>query len=212
MLLLGAILSPTIFLTLIADMELWTGAQLHGYADDTSCTSSNASMEEVINSCESNVNNLLNYMAVNKLAANDEKTHILVTRGRMKSLYKEKISFKIGSATVTESESEKLLGIWVSNDLKWSHHLTKLESKLKSKLHTLRQVEQVVPRSLLKKVADGIFISVIRYKLGIFWPIRVEESDPHHTNLEGIKVAFNNMLRFLCGVKTSDRMSEKNAR
>ena len=60
------------------------------------------------------------------------------------------IQFKIGNANVNETESEKLLGIHLSHDLKWSHHLSKLESKLITRLYTLRKLEQVIPKSLLK--------------------------------------------------------------
>ena len=63
---------------------------------------------------------------------------------------------------IKETESEKLLGVWVQNDLKWSTHLEKLESKLISSLYNLRKIEQIIPRSLLKLVADGLFISYIR--------------------------------------------------
>ena len=63
---------------------------------------------------------------------------------------------------IKETESEKLLGVWVQNDLKWSTHLEKLESKLLSSLYNLRKIEQIIPRSLLKLVADGLFISYIR--------------------------------------------------
>ena len=50
-------------------------------------------------------------------------------------------------------------------------------------------------------------MSVLRYGLGIFCPIRVEESDPHHSNIEGIRVVFNNMLRLLCGSKRTEHTS-----
>ena len=35
----GAILSPTMFIILVADMEEWTQAKVHSYADDTTATS-----------------------------------------------------------------------------------------------------------------------------------------------------------------------------
>ena len=69
----------------------------------------------------------------------------------------EAISFKIGDASVDESTQEKLLGVWISNDLNWSSHLEKLEDELSFRLYTLRRLEQTIPRSLLKRVADGIF-------------------------------------------------------
>ena len=41
----------------------------------------------------------------------------------------ETLTFSIGESKIEESDDEKLLGAWVSNNLKWTHHLEKLESK-----------------------------------------------------------------------------------
>ena len=60
------------------------------------------------------------------------------------------------------------------------------------------------PRSLLKKIADGIFCSVLRYELAIFCPIRIKESDPNPTNIDGIKVIYHDVLRLLCNSKRKD--------
>ena len=133
-------------------------------------------------------------MSVNRLSANDGKTNILVVQSG-KSI-EEKMSFQIGKAQIKEKEHEKLLGIWVSNNLKWSQQLSKLESQLNQRLFTLRRIEQVVPRSLLKNVADGIFMSKLRYGLAVFWPIRTNGADPHPTAIQGIKVVFNKMLGY----------------
>ena len=202
----GAILSPTIFILLVSDIELWTKATVCGYADDTSCTDSDKDIDAIKPKCEESVKGLLDYMAVNRLAANDDKTHILVVRCG-KNEPDEKLTFQVGEKMIVERAHEKLLGIWVSNDLKWSHHLSVLESKLNHRLFTLRRIEQVVPRSLLKKVADGIFMSKLRYGLAIFWPVRMENSDPHPTAIHGIKVIFNRVLRILCGTVQEDKMS-----
>ena len=109
----------------------------------------------------------------------------------------QKLTFNIGNAKIKETESEKLLGVWVQNDLKWSSHLQKLESKLVSSLYNLRKIEQVIPRSLLKRVADGLFISYIRYAIGLYCPIRLKETDPTHTNIYGVRVLYNDALRLL---------------
>ena len=100
-----------------------------------------------------------------------------------------------------ESEDEKLLGVWVSNDLKWSHHLEKLESKLRSKLYSLRKLEQVLPKSVLKKVAEGLFSSILRYALGLFCPIRIKDTDPQHSNINGIKIIYNDVQNFYVGLR-----------
>ena len=205
----GAIMSPTIFLILVADIEQWAeGAKLCGYADDTSCTVVETNLDDLKKKCEENVNNLLTFMAVNKLAANDDKTHILVSKCG-ESL--RDLSFNIGNAVkpIKESTSEKLLGIWVSNDLKWNTHLEKLKKKLLVSLFTLRQVEQSIPKSLLKKVAEGIFLSNLRYGLGIFCPVRIKDNDPDPVCLDGINVVFNDCMRLLCCSKRSDHKSRE---
>ena len=71
----------------------------------------------------------------------------------------------------------------------------------------MRKLEQVLPKSLLKKVADGIFNSLIRYGLGIFCPIRMHTQDPSPSSINGIKVRFNDVLRLLCNSKRKQHTS-----
>ena len=56
-------------------------------------------------------------------------------------------------------------------------------------------------------MADGIFMSKLRYGLAIFWPVRLEDEDPHPAAIQGIKVVFNRVLRLLCGTVQENRMS-----
>ena len=199
----GSILSPTIFLILLADIELYCpGATLCSYADDTSCTVAVNKIEELQEECESQASKLLEYMAINRLACNDDKTHILVIKQGQNST--EEITFKIGESEIKESPDEKLLGAWIKNDLSWSSHLKKLQDELSYRLFKLRRIEQILPKSLLKKVADGIFCSVLRYELAIFCPIRTLENDPNPTCIEGIKVIYHDVLRLLCNSKRSN--------
>ena len=155
--------------------------------------------------CENQVNKLLKYMAVNRLACNDDKTHILVIKhGQSES---EDITFQIGNYKIKESTSEKLLGAWIKKDLSWSAHLKKLEDELSYRLFKLRRIEQVFPKSQLKKIADGIFNSVLRYELAIFCPIRISERDPNPTCIDGIKVIYHDLLRLLTSSKRKDHTS-----
>ena len=144
-------------------------------------------------------------MAINKLACNEDKTHILVIRHGQGN--QEEFSFKIGGAEIKESISEKLLGAWINNDLSWSKHLKKLEDELNYRLYKLRRIEQVLPRSLLKQVADAIFCSVLRYDLAIFCPIQILQTDPKPSCIQGIRVAYHNLLRLLCCTKRDSHTS-----
>ena len=203
----GAILSPTIFIILISDMELYCPeAQLCGYADDTTVTVEDKSLVNVKKKFESAVEKLLVYMAINKLSCNDDKTHVLVMKhGQVE----ETLVFDIGRAKIKESKDEKLLGVWVSNDLKWSHHIEKLESNLRSRLYSLRKMEQVIPKSILKDIANSIFGSILRYALGLFCPIRIKESDPQNSSINSIRVTYNDVMRLLCNSRRENRKPVK---
>ena len=125
----GAILSPTIFLILVSDVDLWCQESvLCQYADDTSCTVVEKSMNLLKDKCEKRVNELLEFMAVNKLSANHDKTNIMVMRHGKDDT---NLSFQIGQYQIEESNKEKLLGMIVSNKLDWSDHIEKLEKRTK---------------------------------------------------------------------------------
>ena len=76
----GAILSTTIFIILIADIGDWSEAYISGYADDTTTAVSNEDYNLMIQSCEKEASNILRYMAINRLAADEEKTHIMIVK------------------------------------------------------------------------------------------------------------------------------------
>ena len=78
---------------------------------------------------------------------------------------------------------------------------------MRFRIYKLRKLEQSIPRSLLKKVADGIFNSLLRYGLGIFCPIRTKETDPVPSCINGIRVIFNDVLRLLCNSKRNQHTS-----
>ena len=66
-------------------------------------------------------------------------------------------------------------------------------------------MEQVLPKSILKKVAEGLFSSILRYALGLFCPIRIKGTDPQSHSINGIKTIYNDVLRLLCGSKRENR-------
>ena len=76
---------------------------------------------------------------------------------------------------------------------------------VRSKLYSLRKLEQILPKSILKKVAEGLFSSNLRYALGLFCPIRLKDTDPQYSSINGIKVIYNDVLRLLCGSKRENR-------
>ena len=58
-------------------------------------------------------------------------------------------------------------------------------------------------------MADGIFMSQVRYGLPLYCPVKIEEGDPSPGCIDKIEVAFNDCLRLLTGNQRSDKSSIK---
>ena len=58
----GAILSPTIFIILVSDLQLWTKGMVSSYADDTTSTVTNENMKHLISDTEQEAKKILEYM------------------------------------------------------------------------------------------------------------------------------------------------------
>ena len=58
--------------------------------------------------------------------------------------------------------------------------------------------------SLLKQIADGIFMSILRYGLPAYCPVRLREDEPKHSSIEKIRVVLNDCLRLLRNKKRRD--------
>ena len=121
----------------------------------------------------------------------------------------EDLVIKVGNHEIKESSTENLLGMIVGNDLTWNAHVKNLVKKLKFRLFTLRRLTHCIPRALLKSVACGIFVSLIRYGLPLYCPLRLNDSDPNPGILKDLKVVFNDCLRLLTNNKREDHTSIK---
>ena len=85
--------------------------------------------------------------------------------------------------------------------------MSKLLRKLRHRLFRLRRIKEKIPKHLLKSVADGIFMSQVRYGLPLYCPVKVKEGDPSPGCIDQIEVAFNDCLRLLTGNQRSDKSS-----
>ena len=201
----GAVLSPLIFTIYVADIELWMEfADIFGYADDTTTAVSDENMETACNKLQKESKNVLNFMNSNGLAANPDKTGLLIFRSGAE--HKEKICLSIGDTTVSESNEEKLLGLTIQNNLQWKSHINQLQSSLNQRVALLRRLKQWLPIGSLGQIAQGLILSKIRYGLSVFGQPRLEETDPLTNQCQPLQTIVNNVMRLISGKKLSDRV------
>ena len=120
------------------------------------------------------------------MACAGDKTKLLVIGTRqLRSLRlnepEEKIKVTVCGNEVESSESEKLLGLVINNQLTWRHYLSGekwrnpasenypgLFSQLSQRIGMLRKLVKIVPKSKFKMLCQGIFTSKILYCLQVF--------------------------------------------
>ena len=73
---------------------------------------------------------------------------------------------------IEKSESEKLLGAWIHEDMKWAEHILNNDESLVRSLNTrlgaLKKVSKVASFRNRKMIADGIFMSKLVYLIPLW--------------------------------------------
>jgi hypothetical protein len=108
---------------------------------------------------------------------------------------------------VTESLSERILGVVVSNKLKWCEQYRSIVNNLRYRIFTLKRLTYHLPRSALNGLLDGIVYSVIRYCLPLFSKVRLSKSDMYSGGPDSVQKQLNSALRVVLNVKLVDKVS-----
>ena len=148
-------------------------------------------------------------MASNGLVANASKTALMFMN--LKQTKNEQgeikpISIMIGETTVTQETRTKLLGITLDQDQKWISQISNLNSSLNSRLYLIKRLSNSISKDRLKKIADSLYMSKIRYGVQMFGNVRTKEEEAKQKTLGSIQVSQNKLARFLNGNKLMDKI------
>ena len=192
----------------VSDFEDWlVHSKASTYADDSATGVKGNSISEVVSMLEEDGKNVLMYMASNGLVANPSKTALLFLNNKEKG---EPVKITIGPATVTQEKSAKLLGLTLDDSQSWHTHFYGkggVLSALNQRLFILRRMKNHLMSNGLRKVAESLFNSKLRYGLQMCGKIRWNESDTTPKLLKDLQMSQNKMLRLLNNSRISDRIS-----
>ena len=113
----------------------------------------------------------------NKMVCSGAKTKLMVIGTkelRHSKLYGAKIEIDVDGCRVAETKSERLLGMILNNTMTWESHLygndenIGLVKKLSHRASCVSKLYTMMPRKRLKIIAEGIFFSVLNYKIEIY--------------------------------------------
>ena len=205
----GSSCSCSLFAIFVGDLGLWTSASLLlAYANDTCITVVADSIEELQEKLELEGERVLKYFANNKMVANPEKTGLLVLRPTHSKASIDQLTIDLLGSIIYESEDQKLLGVQMQNNLKFTKQIEKVKKELQYALSVMSRLSKTLRKKELKQIAHGIFMSKLSYCLSVYGSsmLRTKESDAQSTLLQSLQVCQNDLLRILTGNKRSDRV------
>lgn len=110
------------------------------YADDTTLYDINSSVDDIQINLQSALNNLHMWCRHNGMLVNTDKTKLMLIATPQKRIRLENdtLNLKYRNDLLKATESDKILGVFVDNNLLWSKHLTK---KIASALWLLSKIK-----------------------------------------------------------------------
>ena len=143
------------------------------FADDSTYSVTGKNMEMVEKKLNEKYTAIANYMNSNRLKLNDDKTHLLVmTTSQKQKLMNIEVKIATSGEEIKQIRTEKLLGIHIQNDLKWTEYIQNNEKslirQLNTRLNALKQISSVASFKTRLMIANGIFCSKLIFQISLW--------------------------------------------
>ena len=174
----GSNLGPLLFLLFVNDLPFVLDCDMEQYADDSSLSSTGATVEIINDKLNTSCQVVSNWMASNQLKLNAGKSHVMTLgTDRRLQMPGNQVTVVMDGITLQEDDNkfEVMLGCQIQSDLKWHVQVQELKSKLKKRLVGLAHVKFVLPFDTRKVVSEGMFNSVLVYCLPLFGGCDIQE-------------------------------------
>ena len=157
----GSTLGPMFFLLFINDIKASSLLlKFIQFADDTTLVFSCANFVQMQNILESDIKKVIEWLKVNKLILNVEKTQVMLFSFKKNN---PKLSLKIGDTEIEEKSETNFLGMQLDNKLTWKAHIAHICKKVSKSIAVLRLVRSIFPKNILKIIYMSLFYSYVSY-------------------------------------------------
>lgn len=157
----GSVLGPALFSILVGDLTCNSGNHLVQYADDANIILPFITKDplKIKNVIQRQLKDVETWCAQNKQVLNVEKSKVMIF---MRS------SLEIECLPLPLSKNLKILGVTLSDDLKWDLHIAALCKKACQRLHILRVLKPHTTQDELHQVYIAIIRSIFDYCSQVF--------------------------------------------
>ena len=195
----GSILGPLLYLIYVNDcFKCLDHSCSILYADDTTLIFSASSYSTLFNMINSDLKHLSDWLSVNKLSINVDKTKFMIFTTNTRSFQPPtSLEVIINGQAIERVKDYKFLGFNINENLNWKGHMLNILSKIHRNLGVVRKIAYFLNRNSLFQLYHSLIISHIRSGI-IVW---------YHSHIalrKKIQACANKFLRIIFHLKPRD--------
>lgn len=171
----GSILGPLLFLIYVNDLSFSTNSNVIMYADDTCLlipltqNSSSINYTNQNNEINDKMSSLYNWLCVNKLSLNIDKTKYMIFHFCQKKLSDDLIpKIIINNKPICKVDKFKFLGFYFDSTLSWKTHIEYISNKISKVNGILSILKYYLPNRILLMIYNSLILSHLNYGI-LLW-------------------------------------------
>ena len=188
----GSILGPLLFLLYINDLSN-ASEKLFSlfFADDSNLFLSGKDPEMLIAEMNIEIKGVTEWLTINKLSLNIDKTHFMLFKTRNKSI-ELKGDLIINGVKISRVEKTKFLGVYIDSSLLWRDHIHYIEGKVARSIGAIIKARKVFNQDTLRTLYYTFLYPYFNYCIEVW-------GNTYSTYMDPLIKLQNRALRIITG-------------